>query len=127
MPISKITFHNGKSIPDPSNIHRLVHCKVLPPKHLEKPVFPYKAHKRLAFSLCHSCMDESNTENCTHGKEKRAIKEVICTPDLEMALEKGYVILKHTKTEMEMTAGTGLFKPYVDSFPKTETRNQWGS
>ena len=93
MPTGKVKIHKGKNMPDPANVHGLVHCKVLPPNDLAIPVLPYNAHKRLVFGLCRSCMEEMNIGNCRHSEDERAIKGVFCTPELHTALKKGYVIL----------------------------------
>jgi len=117
LPVGLVTVHKGKDMPDPSQVHGLVFCKVLPPTNLAIPILPYNAHNKLLFGLCRTCMETLHTSECTHTDEERAIKGVFCTPELHAALDAGYGIMQ-TYEIWESEMSVDLFQGYIGTFLK---------
>ncbi|XP_062621649.1 uncharacterized protein LOC134283217 [Saccostrea cucullata] len=111
---------------DLSQYFGLAKVKVLPPKGLYHPVLPYNSNGKLKFPLCKKCADEENQDTCTCSIDERCIIGTWCTPELELAISKGYEVLKiyeiyHFKdaTQYDRFSGQGgLFSPYVNMFLK---------
>ena len=68
----------------------LVKCNILPPKNLYFPVLPCKFNGKLIFTLCRSCV--FNTEerhkvniNCQHLDEEWTLTGVWCSPEIKKA------------------------------------------
>ncbi|VDI47708.1 Hypothetical predicted protein [Mytilus galloprovincialis] len=104
----------------------LCKLKILPPRGLYHPVLPYRCNKKLTFPLCRTCVEEENRNPCICSEEKRAFVGTYATPEVLLAVEKGYKILKiyeiwhfpeTTKYDKEMKSG-GLFSDYVQLFLK---------
>jgi len=104
----------------------LIKCVILPPKDLFIPVLPKKINNKLLFVLCYTCGLTENKEACTHTESERAIHGTFCTPEVMLALEKGYKILKtieiwdfpDTETFNPLTNKGGLFTDYIKLFLK---------
>ncbi|XP_061170447.1 uncharacterized protein LOC133179772 [Saccostrea echinata] len=104
----------------------LAKVKVYPPRELFFPVLPVKNNAKLKFALCMPCADQELKTPCTHDDEKRAIIGTWTTPELDLAVRKGYRIgriyeVYHwTKTEQydEQTQEGGLFTSYINAFLK---------
>lgn len=79
---------------DISNYFGLAKIKVLPPRKLYHPVLPYRSKGKLKFPLCRTCADAENQNACTCSVEERVITGTWCTPEIQMAVKKGYKILK---------------------------------
>ena len=99
--------------------------KILPPRGLYHPVLPYRSNGKLKFPLCRTCAD-LECQTCIHGNEERAIIGTWCTPEIEKALDKGYILVKIYEV-YEWTKSTqynpttkqgGLFSTYVNTFLK---------
>lgn len=102
----------------------LMKVKMLPPKSLLLPVLPVKIRNKLMFPLCAKCSEEENQSGCECPDADRAITNTWCTPEIEVALNLGYVIVKTYEvlhwplTEMfdkEKGSG-GLFTDYINCF-----------
>jgi hypothetical protein len=100
--------------------------KVLPPHDLLHPVLPLKINGKLKFVLCFKCAKEENNTFCNCSDNERALSGTFCTPELEMALNKGYKILcthevlhwpENEKYDFESKKG-GIFSQYVNTFLK---------
>ena len=99
---------------------------ILPPRGLYHPVLPYRMNNKLLFSLCRKCTETENKRKCTHTDEDRTFMGTWCTPEIMLALEKGYLIkkihevyhfpetLQYDRESME----DGLFSKYVNTFLK---------
>ena len=98
---------------------------ILPPSGLFHPVLPVRAGGKLTFPLCASCVKEEQEKPmlqrvhyCTHTDVERTLRGTWCTPEIEKAVEKGYVI-KHIHEVWhfpESQRKTGLFAEYVDKW-----------
>ena len=100
---------------------------MLPPRNLFHPVLPYTTRDgKLKFPLCKRCADIEFQDKCTCSDKDRAIVGTWCTPELELAVSKGYKILKfyevyhfNDTSEYDRKTGTGgLFAGYVNMFLK---------
>lgn len=111
---------------DMSQYFGLAKVKILPPRKLYHPVLPYSSNGKLKFPLCRTCADNENQNECTCSLEERAITGTWCTPEIQMAMSKGYNILniyevyhfaESSKYDVESCKG-GLFTQYVNMFLK---------
>ena len=102
---------------------------ILPPAGLFHPVLPVRASEKLTFPLCALCVKEQQQKAmlqrvhyCTHTDVQRMLRGTWCTPEIEKAVEKGYVI-KHIHEVWHFPPNqrqTGLFKDYVNTWLKTK-------
>ncbi|CAG2254249.1 unnamed protein product [Mytilus edulis] len=104
----------------------LCKVKILPPRHLYHAVLPYRCHGKLTFSLCKTCADTKHQVKCTHNEQERSITGTYATPEVMVAKEKGYRVLKlyevwhfpdDTQYDKQTNSG-GLFTNYVQLFFK---------
>ena len=125
-----VTYVGSERCPDVRDVCGIVKCRVLPPKQLYFPVLPcHGPDGKLMFALCKTCVDEQNQDTCTHNDEERAMTGTWVSPELQVALDRGYKILKvyeiwdyPEKTQYDPATGTGgLFAGYVDTFVKGKT------
>ena len=99
--------------------------RILPPSGLYHPVLPLRVNGKLMFPLCAACA-RGYSAVCSHSNEERALLGTWCTPEIHMALKKGYKLLKiyeiyHFPKTTQYDANTrdgGLFASYVDTFLK---------
>ncbi|CAC5397933.1 unnamed protein product [Mytilus coruscus] len=104
----------------------LCHVKILPPTNLYHAVLPYRCNGKLIFPLCRTCVETTNQGKCTHNDQKRCIAGTYTTPEIMLAQEKGYRVLKvhevwhfpdSTQYGKKTNSG-GLFTDYVQMFLK---------
>ena len=98
---------------------------ILPPAGLFHPVLPVRYGEKLTFALCGKCVEEEQKKTllqrrhyCIHSDDERILRGTWCTPEIEKAVEKGYVI-KHIHEVWhfpESQRKTGLFAEYVDKW-----------
>ena len=87
--------------------------KILQPRELYHPVLPYRSNGKLKFPLCRTCADNEHQKRCECSDEDLVIVGTWCTPELNMAVKKGYSILKiyevyHWKETTQYNPHTGL-------------------
>jgi hypothetical protein len=100
--------------------------KVLPPQNLLFPILPMKINGKLKFALCRTCAEKETSGNCLCPSKDRCFTSTFCTPELEVAIQRGYKILKTyevlnwEKTEMydDDKKQGGIFSEYVNTFLK---------
>ena len=100
---------------------------ILPPPALFHPVLPIRYNGKLTFPLCRSCVEAEQakpmlqrTHYCVHSDADRTLRGTWCTPEIQKAIEKGYVLIKihevwHFPSNQRKT---GLFRDYVDQWLK---------
>ena len=109
----------------------MVKCQVLPPEQLHIPVLPLKIKKKLFFPLCNACVKIIANQSaspatipvsCSHSPAQRAFWGTFCTPELKLALAKGYQIINVSEVWHWAPAkqSTNLFKGYIQTFLKTK-------
>ena len=113
----------------------LVKAKVLPPKGLYFPILPAKCKGKLVFTLCRTCAEnEAQVRSCRCPDSRRWLMGCWTTPELKLALAKGYKILEiyeiyhydnTTKNTIDPFTGenVNLFRDYVNLFLKAKTEN----
>ena len=115
---------------DVSDYFGLAKIKVLPSRKLYHPVLPYRSQGKLKFPLCRTCADAENQHACTCSEDERSIIGTWCTPEIQMAVSKGYKILKISEvyhfeqsSQYDRTLGEGgLFAQYVNTFLKIKQK-----
>lgn len=118
--------------PEDQSIHSyfgLALIDVLPPSGLFHPILPVRVGGKLIFPLCRSCVEAEQAKPllqrshyCTHSDTQRTITGTWCTPEIEKAIEKGYVVIKihevwHFPRNQRQT---GLFAEYVNTWLKSK-------
>lgn len=106
---------------DMSSYFGLANIKILPPRKLYHPLLPYRSQGKLKFPLCRTCADAENQHDCICSVDERAIIGTWCTPEIQMAVSKGYEILKmyeiyhfEQSSQYDTLSGEGgLFAKYV--------------
>ena len=100
----------------------LVKCKILPPRNLDIPVLSYTTEKepKLMFPLCRTCAEQRQNTKCTHKVEERAWEGTFVSPELHLAISKGYKILElyEVWNWPEERRSNTLFKEYINNFLK---------
>ena len=99
---------------------------VLPPTDLLYPVLPLKCNGKLKFPLCYKCTCSESKERCQCLDSERMFTHSYCTPELDVALNMGYLIIQvhevlhWAETEMydPVTKKGGLFTEYINTFLK---------
>ena len=104
---------------DISDFFGIVFCRVRPPRKLYHPVLPTRTkNKKLVFSLCKSCAENSSQKKCKCSHESRDLVGTWCTIELEMALSKDYKIIQIFEVYHFQETSTDIFSGYVDLFVK---------
>lgn len=110
---------------DISRFFGIAKCTVLPPHGLYHPLLPLRQKDKLTFPLCRTCVEEEMDKPmlarsfiCNHTVEQRKILGTWGTPELNVAVEKGYQIhhiheVWHFSDQQE-----GLFANYVNTWLK---------
>ena len=101
----------------------LVKCKVLAPQNVWLPVLPCRQNGKLIFTLCCECSIVESSTDCRHGEDQRSFWGTFCTPELNLALDKGYMVVDvsevwHWSVEQQ---SSDLFKEYIRAFLKAKT------
>ena len=99
---------------------------ILPLTDLLHPVLPLKCNGKLKFPLCYKCACNESQEMCQCLNSERMFTHTYFTPELEVALNMGYIIqeihevLHWSETEMyyPVTKKGGLFTEYINTFLK---------
>ena len=110
---------------DLSSYFGLAKVTVLPPYGLYMPVLPYRAHGKLLFPLCRSCVEEEiakplleRSHHCSHSDQERSLTGTWCTIEIEEALQQGYEIIKVLEIWHFTQTSTTLFADYINTFLK---------
>ena len=103
----------------------MVRCTVLPPYRLHFAILPHRCGGKLTFPLCRSCMEtqlplplRQRTHCCPHTEKERTLTGTWCTPKLQAAMAKGYVIVKVHEVWHFSNQRGDLFKGYINTFLK---------
>jgi hypothetical protein len=121
VPIGHPKILLGPNFPDVRNIHGIIKCVCLPPRHLFLPLLPTKINSKLLFVLCRTCAENSQIRKCKHTEEERALKGTWVLSEIHKALELGYKILKiseiweyETSTFNRQAGEGGVFESYIN-------------
>ena len=111
----KITYDFDMTL----NYEGFIKCKVLAPRNLYHPVLPAKINGKTMFTLCQRCA-ENGLSKCLHNDNDRSFTGTWCIPEVKLALEKGYKIIKTYEIWKFEKSAFDLFKGYVMNFLKTK-------
>ena len=104
----------------------IIKAKFIPPENLYHPVLPTRINGKLMFPLCYKCAEKEHQGPCECSMSDRAFTGTYCTPEVEVALNMGYIMVevfevlhwpdssKHDKS----IPNSGLFTEYVNTFLK---------
>uniref|UniRef100_A0A914QY49 DNA-directed DNA polymerase n=1 Tax=Panagrolaimus davidi TaxID=227884 RepID=A0A914QY49_9BILA len=109
----------------------LIKCFVVPPKSLKLPVLPFKSTNGfLIFGLCRKCSSDYSKKctkdpdyDCQHSDEQRGFLITTTDMELNLALEKGYVVTKVFSAYHFTKFSNELFAPYVRDCLKLKVEN----
>ena len=103
----------------------LVKCKILPPHGLYHPVLPHRSGGKLTFPLCRKCVEQEQpkplterSHHCVHTEEERCLIGTWPTPELQEAINQGYVIQHVYEVWHFPTNSNTMFSSYVNTFLK---------
>ena len=65
---------------------------VLPPRQLLHGVLPVRINKKLMFPLCRTCSEQLSQDKCMCSDTQRMLTGTWCTPEINLAVEKGTVL-----------------------------------
>ena len=98
---------------------------ILPPYELYHPVLPHKHKGKLTFPLCQACKEEEMAKPlleksclCRHTSEQHTLRGTLCTPEIQMAVEPGYTLVKFHEVHHFPPNQKGLFADYVNTWLK---------
>ena len=124
-PVGHPVFLTEPGYTDLSSYFGLAKVTVLPPYGLYLPVLPYRAHGKLLFPLCRSCVAEElvkpvleRSSRCSHTDAERALTGTWCTIELEEAIAQGYDVLQVHEIWHFPQTSTQLFAQYIITFLK---------
>ena len=90
--------------------------KILPPRQLYLPVLPVRCHNKLTFPLCRTCNENKTQTICVCSDVERTLMGTWCIPEILIALEKKYTIIKIYEVYHFEQTSTHLFEEYVNTF-----------
>ena len=103
----------------------IVKCKILPPYGLYHPVLPYRSGGKLTFPLCRTCVEQEQPKpltersyRCNHTDPQRCLVDTWPTPELQEAINQGYVIQHVYEIWHFARRSNTMFSSYVDTFLK---------
>ena len=98
---------------------------ILPPRHLYHPVLPVRHGGKLTFPLCLACVQEEQPKplfersaTCTHTDRQRQLQGTWCTPELQEARARGYILVRIHEVWHFKDSEEGLFADYVNTWLK---------
>ena len=103
----------------------IIKAKFIAPRKLLHPILPIKINGKLMFPLCYKCAKNENQETeCNCSEDERAFIHTYCTPEIETALNAGYImseiyeVLHWSETSIYSKGNpdSGLFTNYVNTF-----------
>ena len=104
----------------------IIKAKFIPPENLYHPVLPIRINGKLMFPLCYKCAEKEHQGACECSMSDRAFTGTYCTPEVEVALNMGYIMVEvfevlHWSDSSEhdkSIPNSGLFTEYVNTFLK---------
>ena len=96
---------------------------IRPPRHLYHPVLPVRHGGKLTFPLCMQCVREEQPKplfersaTCTHSDQERQLQGTWCTPELQEARARGYILVRIHEVWHFTKSKKGLFADYVNTW-----------
>ena len=110
--------------PEANKWRGFLHVRVLPPRHLRRPLLPYRTTSgELHFTLCALCSERQQQKRCRHAPHQRAWIAGYSSAELNKALSLGYRVedvyeVWHWKEWASHETGNGLFGGFVNAHLK---------
>ena len=96
---------------------------IRPPRKLYHPVLPVRHGNKLTFPLCMACVREEQPKplfersaRCNHTDQQRQLRGTWCTPELQEARKRGYILVRIHEVWHFEKSKVGLFKDYVNTW-----------
>ena len=126
-PVGHPEFISNPGTTDITGYFGFIQCKITAPYGLYHPVLPCKEGGKLTFPLYAACAREQlakpmleRSAVCTHSEQQRTITGTWCTPEVEKAVELGYVIQHIYEVWHFKESREGLFAEYVNTWLKVK-------
>ena len=98
---------------------------IRPPRGLYHPVLPVRHGGKLTFPLCMACVKEEQSKplfdrsaHCHHTDQQRQLQGTWCTPELQEARARGYILVHIHEVWHFQESEVGLFADYVNTWLK---------
>ena len=100
----------------------LIKCKVIAPRKLYHAVLPQRIkvdnYDKLIFTLCKTCAETRNQNKCEHSDNERSFIGTWTTDEVNLAIDKGYKVLRTYEVWHFDKSTDALFKGYIRSLMK---------
>ena len=100
----------------------LIKCKVIAPRKLYHAVLPQRIkvdnYDKLIFTLCKTCAETRNQNKCEHSDNERSFIGTWTTDEVNLAIDKGYKVLRTYEVWHFDKSTDALFKGYIRRFMK---------
>ena len=100
----------------------LIKCKVIAPRKLYHAVLPQRIkvdnYDKLIFTLCKTCAETRNQNKCEHSDNERSFIGTWTTDEVNLAIDKGYKVLRTYEVWHFDKSTDVLFKGYIRRFMK---------
>ena len=131
-PVGHPQIHTNIPHRDITQYFGIAKVTLLPPYNLFHPVLSHRQEGKLTFPLCRTCVSQEMAKPlldrsavCRHDSDDRQLLGTWCTPELEEAINQGYVI--QTIHEVwhfpPSQRKRGLFANYVNTWLKIKTES----
>ena len=124
-PLGHPTIHFEPQDQNLDHYFGLALVTILPPRRLYHPVLPVRHGGKLTFPLCMACVREEQPKpmfdrsaHCQHTDQQRQLQGTWCTPELQEARARGYILVRLHEVWHFETSKVGLFADYVNTWLK---------
>ena len=124
-PLGHPTIYYEPEDQDLDNYFGIALVTIRPPRHLFHPVLPVRHGGKLTFPLCMQCVREEQPKplfersaTCTHSDQERQLQGTWCTPELQEARARGYILVHVHEVWHFSQSEEGLFADYVNTWLK---------
>ena len=95
--LDRVSITPGGLKVDGEPLMGLAYVRILPPRNGPASMFPFiqkKTKHGIISGLCSTCMEELSSEPCKHSEKERSWDQVMCSNEIEFALQNCYEILE---------------------------------
>ena len=124
-PLGHPTIHFEPEDQELDSYFGLALVTIRPPRDLYHPVLPVRHGGKLTFPLCMACVREEQPKpmfersaKCNHTDQQRQLLGTWCTPELQEARAKGYILVRIHEVWHFQESKVGLFADYVNTWLK---------
>ena len=122
-PLGHPTIHFEPQDQELDNYFGLALVTILPPRQLYHPVLPVRHGGKLTFPLCMACVKDEQPKplfdrsaTCNHTDQQRQLQGTWCTPELQEARARGYILKRIHEVWHFQESEVGLFANYVNTW-----------